>query len=757
MMKVWKKILAGCCMAAVLAAMPGMQALASDVQTESDSIAAIEEVASVDEELVGNDDRYVGQNVKASYDPLTGEVVFYATDPEGGTLNIQWPQNLHIDRQDVKSIRVSSGPVYLPAGYEYHYEVYQPFQSLQNLTSLDFRGFDTSKVTNMKYMFRDCKSLISLDLSSIDTSKVTDMSFMFDGCTSLTDLNLSGLNTSSVIDMRDMFNNCISLTSIDLGSFDTSNVQDMMCMFSDCDSLTSLDFKNFRNFKTSNVEVTTGMFGGCDSLTSLDVSTFDTSKVKTMSSMFEECSSLTSLDLSRFNTSNVTDMHYMFQNCSSLTSLNVSSFDTSKVELMNNMFQGCSSLTSLDVTDFNTPSAEYMSDMFSGCSSLTSLDLSTFDTANVINMSSMFSDCSSLENLDLSSFKITTVHIMEYMFSGCSKLKSLDLKGFSNGAATYTIEGMFKNCSSLEYLDISGLDTTRNNFEYFSDVFTGCTSLKTLETPYHNNRQIDLPVVMYDASGNSYTVLPVRYESITLTIYDPTLITPTPTVTPTPEPTGIPKPTEKPEPTGIPKPTEKPEPTDTPKPTEKPDPKPVKFSFSDVQNPNHAYYNAIYWAADAGITKGYPDGTFGIDKNCTRGEMMMFLWRYAGKKEPKAVSKSPFKDVPKTHTFYKAILWGSQKGITKGYSDGTFGVNRNVTRGECMMFLWRLKGKPAPKAVAKAPFPDVPKNHVFYNAVLWGYQKKITTGFKDGELKGKFGVDANCTRGQIVTFLYRAR
>ena len=191
-------------------------------------------------------------------------------------------------------------------------------------------------------------------------------------------------------------------------------------------------------------------------------------------------------------------------------------------------------------------------------------------------------------------------------------------------------------------------------------------------------------------------------------------------------------------------------------PTPTPTPKPSS-GFSDVQDPKHAYYKAIYWAADAGITKGYPDGTFGIDKNCTRGEMMMFLWRYAGKQEPKAVSKSPFKDVPKTHTFYKAILWGSQKGITKGYSDGTFGVNRNVTRGECMMFLWRLKNKPAPKAVAKAPFPDVPKNHVFYNAVLWGYQKKITTGFTSGPLKGKFGVDENCSRGQIVTFLYRAR
>ena len=185
--------------------------------------------------------------------------------------------------------------------------------------------------------------------------------------------------------------------------------------------------------------------------------------------------------------------------------------------------------------------------------------------------------------------------------------------------------------------------------------------------------------------------------------------------------------------------------------------KPAVYRFSDVQDPNHAYFKAIYWAADAGITKGYSDGTFGINRSCTRGEMMMFLWRYVGKPAPKNVSKSPFKDVPKTHTFYKAILWGSQKGITKGYSDGTFGINRNVSRGECMMFLWRLKGKPAPKAVAKAPFPDVPKSHVFYKAVLWGYQKKITTGFTSGKLKGKFGVNENCSRGQIVTFLYRAK
>jgi len=179
--------------------------------------------------------------------------------------------------------------------------------------------------------------------------------------------------------------------------------------------------------------------------------------------------------------------------------------------------------------------------------------------------------------------------------------------------------------------------------------------------------------------------------------------------------------------------------------------------FSDVQDPSHAFYKAIYWAADAGITKGYPDGTFGIDRSCTRGEMIMFLWRYAGKPAPKALSKSPFKDVPKNHAFYSAIIWASQKGITKGYPDGTFGINRNVSRGECMMFLWRLKGKSAPKAVSVSPFKDVPKTHAFYNAILWGAQKKITNGYTSGPKKGTFGINENCTRGAIVTFLYRAK
>ena len=183
----------------------------------------------------------------------------------------------------------------------------------------------------------------------------------------------------------------------------------------------------------------------------------------------------------------------------------------------------------------------------------------------------------------------------------------------------------------------------------------------------------------------------------------------------------------------------------------------MQNGFTDVQNPSHAYYKAIYWAADKGITKGYSDGTFGINKSCTRGEMIMFLWRYANKPTPKAVAASPFKDVAKTNAFYNAILWASQNGITKGYSDGTFGINRNVSRGECMMFLWRVRRKPTPNAVSASPFKDVPKTNAFYNAILWEYQNKITTGYSSGEKKGTFGINENCTRGQIVTFLYRAK
>ena len=171
--------------------------------------------------------------------------------------------------------------------------------------------------------------------------------------------------------------------------------------------------------------------------------------------------------------------------------------------------------------------------------------------------------------------------------------------------------------------------------------------------------------------------------------------------------------------------------------------------FSDVKSMNEPYYVGICWAGNSGVSGGFADGTFRSAKTCSRGEAMMFIWKMMGKPAPKYVSRSPFRDVSKNHMYYRAVLWGWQKGVTKGYSDGTFGVNKSCTRGQVMRFLWNLKGRPA--VTGRSPFADITSAHPYYKAVVWGARTGITTGYSDGT----FGTDKLCTRGQIVTFLYR--
>ena len=192
------------------------------------------------------------------------------------------------------------------------------------ITEASFKGSNTSKVTNMCYMFGLCSNLTSLDLSNFNTSNVTDMGNMFNGCIGLTSLDLSNFNTSNVTNMGSMFGNCSGLISLDVSNFNTSNVTDMNSMFSDCTSLSSLD-----------------------------LSGWDTSKVTDMNGMFYVCANLTSLDLSSFDTSKVTNMSYMFGGCTSLTSLDLSGWNTSKVDYTTDMFKGCTSLKTIRMVGCN--------------------------------------------------------------------------------------------------------------------------------------------------------------------------------------------------------------------------------------------------------------------------------------------------------------------------------------------------------------------------------------------------------------------
>ena len=193
------------------------------------------------------------------------------------------------------------------------------FARFRKLTTIDgIHNLNTSNVTDMGGMFRECFSLKSLDVSHFNTKKLTGMSYTFSGCSSLTSLDVSNFDTQNFTSMYETFSGCSSLTSLDVSHFDTKNVRDMQ-----------------------------GLFSGCSSLTSLDVSHFDTRNVWTMDFMFQDCSSLTSLDLSNFDTSNVTDMDEMFKNCVSLTSLDLSNFDLSKLENSQYMLKDCKGLSSL--------------------------------------------------------------------------------------------------------------------------------------------------------------------------------------------------------------------------------------------------------------------------------------------------------------------------------------------------------------------------------------------------------------------------
>ena len=268
------------------------------------------------------------------------------------------------------------------------------------------------------------------------------------------------------------------------------------------------------------------------------------------------------------------------------------------------------------------------------------------------------------------------------------------------------------------------------------------------------------PTAVTPTPTNTPTPTPTKKPTKTPTPTPTNTPTPTPTKTPTPTPTNTPTPTPTKKPTKTPTPTPTFEPTATPSATPKPTstpiptatPKPTGKLFDDVKDPSHPYYKAIYWAVDEGITKGYT-GTnlFGIDDPCTRSQAMMFLWRIAGQPAPKTQSKSPFSDIKPSHPHYKAVLWAYQKGIAKGYANGTYGVDIPCTRGQIMTFIWRYAGQPNPKKNV-SPFKDK-LTPAYRTAILWGSELGITKGYSDGTFRDS----VPCTRGQIVTFLYRIR
>lgn len=169
----------------------------------------------------------------------------------------------------------------------------------------------------------------------------------------------------------------------------------------------------------------------------------------------------------------------------------------------------------------------------------------------------------------------------------------------------------------------------------------------------------------------------------------------------------------------------------------------VPAAFSDV--PAGEYYaGPVAWAVENKITTGTSDTAFSPDETCTTAQILTFLWRSQG--EPEPTIGNPFTDVPSGEYYYKAALWANEKGLVSGTE---FGGATPCTRAETMNYLWKLAGSPPAPA---APFTDVPYDSIYVRPVAYALSEGITTGTSDTE----FSPWDTCTRGQIVTFLYRA-
>ena len=168
--------------------------------------------------------------------------------------------------------------------------------------------------------------------------------------------------------------------------------------------------------------------------------------------------------------------------------------------------------------------------------------------------------------------------------------------------------------------------------------------------------------------------------------------------------------------------------------------------FVDVSGGSY-YEDAVLWAVSEGITSGTTATTFSPGASCTRAQMVTFLWRAAG--SPKASGSNPFRDVSADTYYYDAVLWAVENGITSGISADAFAPDAMVTRAQTVTFLYRAAGSPA--AAPGSSFSDVRSDAYYADAVSWAVEKGITSG----TAAAAFSPDADCTRAQIVTFLYR--
>ena len=174
----------------------------------------------------------------------------------------------------------------------------------------------------------------------------------------------------------------------------------------------------------------------------------------------------------------------------------------------------------------------------------------------------------------------------------------------------------------------------------------------------------------------------------------------------------------------------------------------LQVLFSDVADTEAYFFNPVMWAVSNGITSGTSATTFGPYNQCTRAQVMTFLYKASG--SPDVSGENPFTDVKEGDYFYKPVLWAVSQGITSGTSATTFSPYNPCTRAQVMAFLYKASG--SPDVSGENPFTDVKEEDYFYNPVMWAVSQGITSGTSSTT----FSPYNPCTRAQVMTFLYKA-
>ncbi|MCR4671491.1 MAG: S-layer homology domain-containing protein [Saccharofermentans sp.] len=176
----------------------------------------------------------------------------------------------------------------------------------------------------------------------------------------------------------------------------------------------------------------------------------------------------------------------------------------------------------------------------------------------------------------------------------------------------------------------------------------------------------------------------------------------------------------------------------------------VTVLYKDVTNSKDFWYAPTNYLTAAGVVKGYDKQTkFKPANECSRAQMVTFLWRLNGSPNPKSKTTT-FKDIETSDYYYKPVLWAVEKGITTGVTKEKFNPKGICTRAQTVTFLWRMANKPEPKAKT-SKFTDIKAKDYFYKAAIWASEKKILAGYADNT----FRPDGHCLRRQMVTFLYK--